>query len=152
MVEASALEPRTLSCQRGVPRAGAAVSKTIPGRQSYFPKKVLCARARPSSAKKYRQRLGLKTGKMRGAMDRRDFLRTTSAVIAGTGLAPGLLAGNSLPAAPNAGNYWRQPLCAHRRNGRYLDSSQGTTGNGAAHGNTSPAGYAALAYRNRCQC
>src|SRR5580692_9952681 len=35
-------------------------------------------------------------------MDRRDFLKTTSTVIAGSTLAPGLLAGNSSPAASNA--------------------------------------------------
>ena len=35
-------------------------------------------------------------------MDRRDFLKTTSAVIAGSTLTRGRLAGNSVPAAPNA--------------------------------------------------
>jgi hypothetical protein len=65
-------------------------------------------------------KISLKAGKMRGAnfvrrsflgadrkgrlnaMDRRDFVKTTSAVLAGTTLAPGLLAGNSVPAARNA--------------------------------------------------
>src|SRR5580704_4863715 len=49
-------------------------------------------------------------------MDRRDFLKTTSAVIAGTGLAPGLLAGNSLSAAANAQGRMVFPI---NRNWRY---------------------------------
>src|SRR5271167_3125335 len=38
----------------------------------------------------------------RNTMDRRNFLKTTSTVIAGSTLAPGLLAGKSAPAASNA--------------------------------------------------
>lgn len=49
-------------------------------------------------------------------MDRRDFLKTTSTVIAGSTLAPGLLAGNSLPAASNADGRLVFPI---NRNWRY---------------------------------
>ena len=49
-------------------------------------------------------------------MDRRDFLKTTSTVIAGSTLAPGLLAGNSAPAASNAGGRLLFPI---NRNWRY---------------------------------
>ena len=49
-------------------------------------------------------------------MDRRDFLKTTSTVIAGSTLAPGLLAGNSSPAASNPNGRLVFPI---NRNWRY---------------------------------
>src|SRR5271167_2859724 len=49
-------------------------------------------------------------------MDRRDFLKTTSTVIAGSTLAPGLLSGNSSPAASNADGRMVFPI---NRNWRY---------------------------------
>src|SRR5271169_4831809 len=52
----------------------------------------------------------------RNTMDRRDFLKTTSTVIAGSTLAPGLFAGNSSPAASNAGGRLVFPI---NRNWRY---------------------------------
>src|SRR5277367_2365186 len=52
----------------------------------------------------------------RNIMDRRDFLKTTSTVIAGSTLAPGLFAGNSSPAASNAGGRLVFPI---NRNWRY---------------------------------
>src|SRR5271170_8454129 len=52
----------------------------------------------------------------RKTIDRRDFLKTTSTVIAGSTLAPALLAGNSSPAASNAGGRLVFPI---NRNWRY---------------------------------
>src|SRR5579859_1468207 len=49
-------------------------------------------------------------------MDRRDFLKTTSTVIAGTSLAPGLLSGNPAPRASNAEDRLVFPI---NRNWRY---------------------------------
>jgi beta-galactosidase len=49
-------------------------------------------------------------------MDRRDFLKTTSTVIAGSTLAPALLAGKSVPATSNAGGRLVFPI---NRNWRY---------------------------------
>src|SRR5271167_2766920 len=52
----------------------------------------------------------------RNTMDRRNFLKTTSTVIAGSTLAPGLLSGNSSPAASNADGRMVFPI---NRNWRY---------------------------------
>src|SRR5208282_16556 len=49
------------------------------------------------------------------------------------------------------GNYWRQSVCADWRYGRYLDSRETTTGNGAADGKASGAGRTAIESRNRSQ-
>jgi beta-galactosidase len=49
-------------------------------------------------------------------MDRRDFLKTTSAVVAGSTLTRARLAGNSMPAAPNARGRMVFPI---NRNWRY---------------------------------
>jgi len=53
-------------------------------------------------------------------MDRRDFLKTTSTVIAGATLAPGALAGN--PALPGESNAERRMVLPINRNWRYNKS------------------------------
>ncbi|MGB2624984.1 MAG: glycoside hydrolase family 2 TIM barrel-domain containing protein [Candidatus Acidiferrum sp.] len=59
-------------------------------------------------------------------MDRRDFLKTTSTVLAGSTLAPGLLAGSSLPEASNGGGRLVFPINRNWRfNRSYVEGAHG---------------------------